>query len=61
VKTDRNNKKKDKSKIIIGDFSFPISVMGKTSRQKITKEKASFNFMAAITICSDFEAQTNKV
>ena len=26
-----------------------------------SKEKASFNFMAAVTICSDFGAQENKV
>ena len=26
-----------------------------------SKEQASFNFMAAVTICSDFEAQENKV
>ena len=26
-----------------------------------SKEQASFNFMAAITICSDFGAQENKV
>ena len=26
-----------------------------------SKEKASFNFMAAVTICSDFEAPQNKV
>ena len=26
-----------------------------------SKEKASFNFMAAVTICSDFGAQKNKV
>ena len=26
-----------------------------------SKEKASFNFMAAVTICSDFETQGNKV
>ena len=38
VKTDRNNKRKDKSTIIIGDFSFPISVIGRTSTQKMTKE-----------------------
>ena len=25
-----------------------------------SKEEASFNFMAAVTICSDFEAQENK-
>ena len=38
VKTDGNNKRKGKSTIIIGDFSFPISVIGRTSRQKMTKE-----------------------
>ena len=26
-----------------------------------SKEQASFNFMAAVTICSDFGAQENKV
>ena len=26
-----------------------------------SKEQASFNFMAAVTLCSDFEAQENKV
>ena len=26
-----------------------------------SKEQASFNFMAAVTICSDFKAQENKV
>ena len=26
-----------------------------------SKEQVSFNFMAAVTICSDFEAQENKV
>ena len=31
------------------------------SRFVIAKEQASFNFMAAITICSDFGAQENKV
>ena len=25
------------------------------------KEQASFNFMAAVTTCSDFEAQENKI
>ena len=27
----------------------------------LSKEQASFNFMAAVTICSDFGAQGNKV
>ena len=39
-------------------------LFNKLSRLVITfssKEKASFNFMAAITICSDFGAQKNKV
>ena len=31
------------------------------SRLVIVKEQASFNFMAAVTICSDFGAQENKV
>ena len=26
-----------------------------------SKEQASFNFMAVVTICSDFDAQENKV
>ena len=31
------------------------------SRLITFKEQASFNFMAAVTICSDFGAQKNKV
>ena len=31
------------------------------SRLVIVKEQASFNFMAAVTICSDLGAQENKV
>ena len=26
-----------------------------------SKEQASFNFMAAVTVCSDFRAQENKI
>ena len=31
------------------------------NRSRLVKEQASFNFMAALTICSDFGAQKNKV
>ena len=36
--------------------SLPTELSGKPS----SKEQASFNFMTAVTICSDFGAQENK-
>ena len=36
-------------------FKFPMKVY----RSFSSKEQASFNFMAAVTICSDFGAQDN--
>ena len=38
-------------------FFFLIHCLGLSS----SKEQASFNFMAAVTICSDFGAQENKI
>ena len=35
--------------------------MLKLKLQYFAKEQASFNFMAAVTIYSDFEAQENKI
>ena len=38
-----------------------MSLLFKTVPSFSSEEQASFNFVAAITICSDFEAQENKV
>ena len=38
-----------------------MSLLFKTVPSFSSEEQASFNFIAAITICSDFEAQENKV
>ena len=60
-----------RSAFFIVQLSHPYMTTGKTialTRQTFvvghsfsSKEQASFNFMAAITICSDFGAQENKV
>ena len=53
-------------------LSYPYVTIGKTIAltrwtfvgkvmSLLPKEQASFNFMAAVTICSDFGAQENKV
>ena len=42
---------------IISAFQYSVSIGHSFS----SKEQASFNFMAAVTICSDFGAQENKV
>ena len=65
------------SAFLIVELSYPYMTTGKTialSRQTFvgkimsllfnsfsSKEQASFNFMAAVTICSDFGAPQNKV
>ena len=40
---------------------FVGKVMSLLGHNFSSKEQASFNFMAAVTICSDFAAQKNKV
>ena len=36
-------------------------MLSRFAYNKLSKEQASFSFMAAVTICSDFGAQKNKV
>ena len=42
-------------------MSLPFNNTVKVGCSFSSKEQASFNFMAAVTICSDFQAQENKV
>ena len=48
------------------DFSFFEFIKVRFMAQKVchsfpSKEQASFNFMAAVTVCSNFGAQENKI
>ena len=47
--------------IALTRWTFAGKVMSLLFHSFSSKEQASFNFMAAVTICSDFGAQENKV
>ena len=42
-------------------MSLLFNMLSRVGHNFTSKEQASFNFMAAVTICSDFGAQENKV
>ena len=42
-------------------ISLPFNMLSKVSHSFSSKEQASFNFMATVTICSDLGAPQNKV
>ena len=42
-------------------ISLLFNMLSKVGHSSSSKEEASFNFMAAVTICSDFGAQKNEV
>ena len=42
-------------------MSLRFHMLSRFAYNKLSKEQASFSFMAAVTICSDFGAQKNKV
>ena len=42
-------------------MSLPLNMLSRLNHSFSSKEQASFNFMAAVTICSDFGAQENSL